>query len=226
MLNITDWIPDGIRKNKVATWLISTAGLMAVAAAATYAALNVTKIDEMKGRIEGLVQQNQHLRQDLQTLQARYDNAMGSREDDVSKRVSEMATAWRDSMNTLSARYENTLKENQDLKNALSAADRGDRRRASELKESRLSALNTALLSNSNRIAEKHNELYETSATAAYYKKECEKKDGGAFSNLCEMASKYGAQAASLRELISSLEKDAEIFNAQILALDGRNEKD
>lgn len=71
MLNITDWIPDGIRKNKVATWLISTAGLMAVAAAGTYAALNVTKIDEMKGRIEGLVQQNQHLTQDLQTLQAR-----------------------------------------------------------------------------------------------------------------------------------------------------------
>lgn len=42
MLNITEWIPDGIRKNKVAAWLICTAGMMAVAAAGTYTALNVT----------------------------------------------------------------------------------------------------------------------------------------------------------------------------------------
>lgn len=222
MLNIIEWIPDGIMKNKVAAWLIGTAGLMAVAAASTYAALNVTTLTEMKGRIEGLVQQNQHLTQDLQVLQARYDNAMASRDEDISKRVSEMSSVWRDSISTLSARYEGALKENQDLKNALSAADSGERRRAAELKESRLSALNAALLSNSNRITETHKELYDTSSTAAYYQKECEKNDGGAFSNTCEMASKYGAQATSLREQIGSLEKNAEILNEQILALDSK----
>ncbi|KTR98490.1 hypothetical protein [Pantoea dispersa] len=160
MLNIIEWIPDGIRKNKVAAWLIGTAELMAVAAVDTYAAL--------------------------------------------------------------SARYDGALKENQDMKYALSAADSGECRRAAELKESRLGALNAALLSNSNRITETHKELYETSATAAYYQKECEKNDGGAFSNTCEMASKYGSQAASLREQIGSLEKNAEILNEQILALDSK----
>ncbi|MDI6636463.1 hypothetical protein [Pantoea dispersa] len=125
MLNITEWTPDGIRKNKVAEWIIGMAGLMAVAAACTYVALNATTLTEMKGRIGGLVQQNQRLRQDLQVLQARYDNAMASRDDHISKRGSEMSSVWRDSMSALSARYEGALKENQDLKIALSAADSG-----------------------------------------------------------------------------------------------------
>ncbi|TQC70013.1 hypothetical protein ABNP39_22650 (plasmid) [Pantoea dispersa] len=103
-----------------------------------------------------------------------------------------------------------------------SARGSGEGRRAAELKESRLGALNAALLSDSNRIAETHKELYDTSATATYYQKECEKNDGGAFSNTCEMASKYGAQVVSLREQIGSLEKNAEILNDQILALDGK----
>ncbi|KTR90760.1 hypothetical protein [Pantoea dispersa] len=50
MLNIIEWIPDGIRKNKVAVWLIGTAELMAVAAVDTYAALSVIILTEMRGR--------------------------------------------------------------------------------------------------------------------------------------------------------------------------------
>jgi len=97
----------------------------------------------------------------------------------------------------------------------------GERQRAAQLKESQLNALNDELKSNSNRIAETHRILYETSATAAYYARDFAKNDGGTFSNLCEQAAKYAAQTDSLREQIGSLEKNADILNARILALDG-----
>lgn len=47
----------------------------------------------------------------MQILQARYYNAMASRDDYISKRGSEMASVWRDSMSALSARYEGALKK-------------------------------------------------------------------------------------------------------------------
>lgn len=204
----------------MAASLFSVAGLMVATAAGTYTALNVTTLDEMRGRIDGLLQQNQHLTLDLQTVQERYDKAVADRDDDVSKRVSDMSSAYRESLNTLNARYAGVVKENQDLKNALNAISSGERQRAAQLKESRLSALNGELASNRNRIAETYKILYETSATAAYYARDCAKNDGGSFSNLCEQAAKYAAQTASLREQIGSLEKNADILNAQILALD------
>lgn len=203
------------------SWLISMVGAAVSTAAVTYAAVNATALDEMRGRIDGLLQQHQHLTQELQIVQGRYDKAVAERDDDISKRVKEMSSVYRDSMSTLNTRYADTLKENQELKNTLNAISSGERQRVAQLKESRLSALNEAILSNSNRIAETHKSLYEISATAAYYVKDCAKNDGGIFSNLCEQAAKYASQAASLREQIGSLEKNADFLNAQVLALDG-----
>lgn len=205
----------------VAAWLIGAVAVAMTTAAVTGTALKVTVLDEMRGRNEALLQQNHDLMQELQTLQGRYDKAVADRDEDVSKKVSDMASVYRDSLNTLSTQYAGTLKENQGLKNALNEVNSGERQRAAQLKESRLSALNEALHSNSNSIADAHRKLYDTSATAAYYAQDCAKNDGGSFSNLCEQAAKYAAQRDSLREQIGSLEKYADLLNARMLALDG-----
>jgi len=217
MMNNPDWIPENVRKNSVAAWLIGMAITMTAGVIGTYYVLNVTTFAEMRGRNDGLLLQNQHLMQELLTVQEHYNKVVAGRDDEVTKRISE----YRDSLSSLSTRYADTLKENQDLKNALNATSSGERQRAAQLKESRLSALNEALLSNSNRISETHRILYESSATAAYYAKDCAKNDGGTFSNLCEQAAKYAVQTDFLREQISSLEKNADILNTQILALEG-----
>lgn len=221
MPNILESIPEKVRENLAVSWLLSMVAVAVATAVVTYAAVNATTLAEMRGRNDGLLQQTQQLTLELQTLQGRYDKAVAGRDEDVSKKVSDMASVYRDSLNTLSTQYAGTLKENQALKNALEAADSGERQRAAQQEASRVSAVNEALQSNSNRIAETHRLLYETSATAAYYARDCQKNDGGSFSNLCEQAAKYAAQADSLREQIGSLEKNADILNAQILALDG-----
>lgn len=217
MSNNVESVPEKTGKNSMVSWLTSAVGVAMTTAAVTYSALNATTFAEMRGRNDGLLQQNLHLTQELQTVQEHYDKVVAGRDDEVTKRVSE----YRDSLSILSTRYADTLKENQELKNALSVMSSGERQRAAQLKESQLNALNDELKSNSNRIAETHRILYESSATAAYYAKDCAKNDGGTFSNLCEQAAKYAAQTNSLREQIGSLEKNADILNAQVLALDG-----
>lgn len=215
-MNTPDWIPENVRKNSGAAWFISIALAMTATAVGTYYVMNATTFAGMRERNDGLLQQNQHLAQELQAVQERHDKVVAGRDDGVAKKVSE----YRDSLSSLSTLYADKLKENQDLINALNVISSGERQRAAQLKESQLSTLNGQLKSNSNRIAEPHRILYETSATAAYYARDCANNDGGSFSNLCEQAAKYAAQTASLREQIGSLEKNADILNAQILALD------
>ncbi|MBN7124483.1 hypothetical protein BSU01_22635 [Erwinia billingiae] len=141
----------------MAAWFIGMALTVTAGVIGTYYVLNATTFAEMWGRNDGLLQQNQHLMQELQTVQEHYDKVVAGRDDEVTKRVSE----YRDSLSSLmSTRYADTLKENQDLENALNSISNGERQRAAQLKESRLSALNEALLSNSNRIAETHRILY------------------------------------------------------------------
>jgi len=85
MSNILESIPQKVRENLVVSWLLNTVGVPVATAAVTYAAVNATTLDEMRGRNDGLLQQNLHLTQELQTVQEHYDKVVAGRDDEVTK---------------------------------------------------------------------------------------------------------------------------------------------
>ncbi|PNK65471.1 hypothetical protein A6J33_023105 [Pantoea sp. FDAARGOS_194] len=186
--------------------------------------MNVTVISEMDVRSESQTHENELLHKNLELLQARYDAALTSRDDEVEKKVTAMSAVLNESQNTLTNRYVELLKENQNLKNTIHDLSSNDSQRQVELKESKIRELSDKLTANNHKIDEVQASLHETSANAGSHKKQCEeKKDYDVFASHCSLASRYEAEASSLREKINSLEKYSEIINAQILTLEGRS---
>lgn len=97
--------PKKTGKNSLMTRLTDAVAVAMATATVVYGALNATTFAEMRGRNDDLLQQNHYLTQELQTLKGRYDKAVAGRDEDVSKKVSDMASVYKDSLSTLSTQY-------------------------------------------------------------------------------------------------------------------------
>lgn len=220
MFNLFGWIPLTIRNHPVITWIVWSAALATVSIIITSEVLNNTTLAEMKVRNEGLTSDIAYLREENRTAQSRYDAAQASREETISKRVAELSAGYRENVKSLEERNEKLVLENADLKSTLSALSSGERRQAMERKEARLSKLSAALELNNRQIAEVQKLLYETSASAAYDRAECEKERKDYYSNICEQASRQEAQVRALQEKISLLERQGKNLSDQMMELE------
>lgn len=220
MLNINEWLPAWLKDHPISSCL----ALLTLGGGITYEAMNVTVIREMEVRSDSQNHENELLHKNLELLQARYDAVLTSRDDEVEKKVTAISAVLNESQNTLTNRYLELLKENQNLKNTIHELGSNDSQRQVELKERKIRELSDKLTANNHKIDEVQASLRETSANAGSHKKQCEeKKDYDVFASHCSLAARYEAEASSLREKISSLEKYSEIINAQILTLEGRS---
>jgi len=220
MFNLFGWIPLTIRNHPVITWIVWSTALATVSTIITSEVLNNTTLAEMKVRNEGLTSDIAYLREENRTAQSRYDAAQASREETISKRVAELSAGYRENVKSLEERNEKLVLENADLKSTLSALSSGERRQAMERKEARLSKLSAALDENNRQIAEVQRLLYQTSASAAYDRAECEKERKDYYSNICEQASRQEAQVRALQEKTSLFERQGKNLSDQMLALE------
>lgn len=220
MFNLFGWIPLKIRNHPVIIWIVWSAALATVSTIITSEVLNNTTLAEMKVRNEGLTSDIAYLREEIRTVHSRYDGALASREETISKRVAELSTGYRENVKSLEERNEKLVLENADLKSTLSALRSVERRQSSDRKETRLSKLSAALELNIRQIAEAQQLLYRTSASAGYDRAACGKKSANVYSNICEQASKQESQVRALQEKISLLERQSKNLSDQIIALE------
>lgn len=215
-----EWIPEKVRNHPVVSWIISSTILVTASAGMTWTVLNTTTMSVIKVQNEGLTSEIVHLREENRTAQGRLDAAQASREETISKRAGELSAGYREYIESLEKKNEKLQLENENLKSTLSALSSGERRQAMERKEARLSKLSAALELNNRQIAEVQKLLYETSASAAYDRAECEKERKEYYSNICEQASRQEAQVRALQEKTGLLERQGKNLSDQMLALE------
>ncbi len=150
MLNINEWLPAWLKDHPISSCL----ALLTLGGGITYEAMNVTVIREMEVRSDSQNHENELLHKNLELLQARYDAALTSRDDEVEKKVTAISAVLNESQNTLTNRYLELLKENQNLKNTIHELGSNDSQRQVELKERKIRELSDKLTANNHKIDE------------------------------------------------------------------------
>lgn len=199
--------------------LVSLLTILPLTALCTYVILDNIIIKEKNSRIKELTFDKNYLANQLAILQTRLENQVNNEDARLEKRSSALKALY----DEIVAENNIKLRELSDVRNELplqlAKCNSSEELRLYKVNKESIAQLKQDLISvqkNINNLYLTHSQL---SSEYGYSVKECEKRGGGFYSNICERASSSKAKLDSLVDQIKSQEQRRQFIHNEILLL-------